>query len=329
MAKWEQQTQHVHKPHTPRTLSGVEGSTHRSSPMPLTVATFYKFVALPNFKSLQQPLKDVCTAQQVKGTILLAQEGINGTIAGTRQGIDTVFAHIRSDQRLKDVDIKESSAEEMPFAKMKVRLKKEIVTIGLPEVSPTKQVGTYVPPKDWNNIISDPDVVVIDTRNDYEVGMGTFQGAQNPETEVFNEFPNYVKENLDPNKNKKVAMFCTGGIRCEKASSYMLSQGFEEVYHLKGGILKYLEEVPEEESLWEGECFVFDERVAIKHGLETGSYDMCYACGHPISAEDKNASSYESEVSCPHCVETLTTEKQERLRERKRQRHLNRLKLPT
>ena len=293
--------------------------------MALTVATFYKFVALPDYTNLQTPLQAACQQQAIKGTILLAKEGINGTIAGTRNAIDAVFAHIKADPRLVDIDIKESPATEPPFAKLKVRLKKEIVTIGLPEVSPTQQVGTYVPPTEWNKVIADPEVTVIDTRNDYEVGMGTFQGARNPETDVFNEFPDYVKENLDPTKNKKVAMFCTGGIRCEKASSYMLSHGFEEVYHLKGGILKYLEEVPEEESLWEGECFVFDERVAIKHGLETGSYDMCYACGHPISAEDKNAPSYESEVSCPHCAGALTTEKQERLRERKRQRHLNRL----
>ena len=197
--------------------------------MSLTVATFYKFVALPDYQALQAPLKEACQQQSVKGTILLAEEGINGTVAGTRAGIDAVFAHIKSDLRLVDVDIKESPATEPPFAKLKVRLKKEIVTIGLPEVNPTKQVGTYVPPTDWNRIIADPDVTVIDTRNDYEVGMGTFQGAQNPETEVFNEFPDYVKENLNPNKNKKVAMFCTGGIRCEKASSYMLSQGFEEV----------------------------------------------------------------------------------------------------
>ena len=294
--------------------------------MGLTVATFYKFVALPDYADLQSPTKAICEQHAVKGTILLAAEGINGTIAGSREGIEAVFSHIKTDPRLVDIDIKESPAAEPPFAKLKVRLKKEIVTIGLPEVSPTKQVGTYVPPTEWNNIISDPEVTVIDTRNDYEVGMGTFKGATNPETDVFNEFPNYVKENLDPTKNQKVAMFCTGGIRCEKASSYMLSQGFEEVYHLKGGILKYLEEVPENESLWEGECFVFDERVAIKHGLETGSYDMCYACGHPISAEDKNSPHYESEVSCPHCIETLTVEKQERLRERKRQRHLNKLK---
>ncbi len=292
--------------------------------MALTVATFYKFVALPDYKGLQPQLKAVCEHQQVKGTILLAAEGINGTISGTREGIDSVFTQIRLDQRLQDIDIKESPAPEVPFAKLKVRLKKEIVTIGLPEISPTKQVGTYVPPQQWNEIIATPDITVIDTRNNYEVGMGTFQGAQNPKTNAFNEFPNYVKENLNPNKNRKVAMFCTGGIRCEKASSYLLSQGFEEVYHLKGGILKYLEEVPEEESLWQGECFVFDERVAIKHGLETGSYEICYACGQPVSQDDRESIDFEAEVSCPHCAKELTKERREYLRERKRQRHMNR-----
>ncbi len=292
--------------------------------MPSTVATFYKFIALPDYATLQQPLKEICKNENIKGTILLAQEGINGTIAGSRQSIDAVLSYIKSDKRLADVDIKESSAIALPFEKLKVRLKKEIVTIGLPDVSPTRQVGTYVSPTQWNEIISDPDVTVIDTRNDYEVSMGTFSQAQNPETSTFHEFPSYAKENLDPRKNKKVAMFCTGGIRCEKASSYLLSQGFEEVYHLKGGILKYLEEIPEEKSLWKGECFVFDERVAIKHRLETGSYKMCYACGHPVSPEEMASKNYESEVSCPHCIEALTEERRDLLRERKRQRHMNR-----
>ncbi|MEL6159068.1 MAG: rhodanese-related sulfurtransferase [Cyanobacteria bacterium J06623_5] len=292
--------------------------------MPFTVAAFYKFAALSDYAALQNPLQAVCQSQQIKGTILLAQEGINGTIAGSAGGVSAVLSYIRSDKRLSDIDIKTSQAAELPFAKLKVRLKKEIVTIGLPDVSPTKQVGTYVSPKQWNDIIADPEVTVIDTRNEYEVGMGTFQGAIDPRTEVFNEFPGYVKQNLDPGKNKKVAMFCTGGIRCEKASSFMLSQGFEEVYHLKGGILKYLEEVPEAESLWKGECFVFDERVAIKHRLEPGTYGMCYACGHPISAADQAQDSYESEVSCPHCIEQLTKERRDYLRERKRQRHLQR-----
>jgi len=291
--------------------------------MPLTVVTFYKFVALPDYPALQQPLQASCQQHGVKGTILLAKEGINGTIAGTPAGVQAILEHLQSDARLSDIEIKTSLASEPPFEKLKVRLKKEIVTLGLPEVSPTQQVGTYVPPQQWNKIISDPEVTVIDTRNHYEVGMGTFQRAQNPHTDTFNEFPNYAKENLNPNKHKKIAMFCTGGIRCEKASSYLLSQGFEAVYHLKGGILKYLEEVPQQESLWEGECFVFDERVAIKHGLETGSYSLCYACGHPVSVEDQSSEHYESEVSCPHCFSELTPERQAKLRERKRQRQMN------
>lgn len=291
--------------------------------MPITVATFYKFVALPDYPDLQQPLKEICETHYVKGTILLAEEGINGTISGSQEDVYSVLDFIKSDQRLIDLDIKKSPANTPPFERLKVRLKKEIVTMGVPEVSPTKAVGTYVSPKDWNRIISDPTVTVIDTRNDYEVGMGSFQRAQNPETESFREFPDYTQENLNPNQQKKVAMFCTGGIRCEKASSYLLSQGFEEVYHLKGGILKYLEEVPEEESLWEGECFVFDERVAIKHGLETGSYSICYACGHPVSEVEQQSSEYESEVSCPHCAEEMSEEKRDRFRARKRQRQLN------
>lgn len=294
-----------------------------SSHIPLTVAAFYKFVALSDYRSLQQPLQEICQASCVKGTILLAAEGINGTLAGTREGIAAVLDHIQSDQRLKDIDIKESFASEPPFEKLKVRLKKEIVTLGLPAVSPTQQVGTYVSPRHWNEIILDPEVTVIDTRNDYEVGMGTFQRAQNPETATFHEFPDYAKAHLDPSQHKKIAMFCTGGIRCEKASSYLLSQGFEVVYHLQGGILKYLEEVPEAESLWEGECFVFDERVAIKQGLKIGSYGMCYACGHPISQADQASADYEIEVSCPYCIGQLDAVRRDRLRERKRQRHLN------
>ena len=291
--------------------------------MAFTVATFYKFVALPDCATLQQPFKEICQAQDVKGTLLLAVEGINGTLAGTADGVEAVLDYIQADQRLSDIDIKKSTAKELPFGKLKVRLKKEIVTIGLPDVSPTQQVGTYVPAQEWNQLISDPEVIVIDTRNDYEVGMGTFERAEDPKTTTFNEFPDYAKNRLDPGKNKKIAMFCTGGIRCEKASSYLLSQGFESVYHLKGGILKYLEEVPEAESLWQGECFVFDERVAVTHGLAPGSYDMCYACGHPISEADRQSSDYEQEVSCPHCIGELTAERRSKLRDRKRQRHLN------
>ena len=236
------------------------------------VAALYKFVRLPDFAEKQEPLLSYCQSQGVKGTILLAAEGINGTITGSRQAVDSVLTFLRSDPRLSDLEAKESYTETQPFERMKVRLKPEIVTMGLPEVDPNQQVGTYVSPEEWNDLICDPDVIVIDTRNDYEVNIGTFKKAQNPQTKSFREFPEYVSQNLDPKQHKKVALFCTGGIRCEKASSFMISQGFAEVYHLKGGILKYLESVPTESSLWEGECFVFDERVAVRHGLESGSH---------------------------------------------------------
>ncbi|MER3493052.1 MAG: hypothetical protein C4323_12395 [Mastigocladus sp. ERB_26_2] len=287
--------------------------------MRLVVATFYKFVKLPDYVEIQQPLLSYCQAQGIKGTILLAEEGINATVAGSREAIDSLLSFLRSDSRLADLEHKESTAEEPPFQRMKVRLKKEIVTMGMADIDPNEKVGTYVSPKDWNAVISDPEVVVIDTRNDYEFNIGTFKGAQNPATESFRQFPEYVSNHLDPSQHKKVALFCTGGIRCEKASSFMLAQGFQEVYHLKGGILKYLEEVPSEESLWEGECFVFDERVAVSHGLEPGSYEMCVGCGHPISEADKNSPKYEEGISCPHCFDSLTPEKRERLEEKKRQ----------
>jgi UPF0176 protein len=287
------------------------------------VATFYKFVSLPDFAEKQAPLLSYCQSQGIKGTILLAAEGINATIAGSRQGIEAVLAFLRADPRLADLEPKESYAEIQPFERMKVRLKAEIVTMGLPEVDPNQQVGTYVTPTEWNNLISDPEVVVIDTRNDYEVNIGTFKKAQNPQTQSFREFPEYVTQNLDPNQHKKVALFCTGGIRCEKASSFLLSQGFSEVYHLKGGILKYLEEVPTEESLWEGECFVFDERVAVRHGLELGNHELCFCCGHPISAKDKTDAKYEEGISCPHCFDSLTAEKRLRQQEKWKQYQLS------
>ncbi|MEI6328998.1 MAG: rhodanese-related sulfurtransferase [Pseudanabaena sp. ELA645] len=231
---------------------------------PCVVAAFYHFTQLEDYESLQPPLKEFCDIHQLKGTILLAKEGINSTIAGSRAAIDALLAYLRSDRRLQDLEHKESYCQGVPFQRMKVRLKKEIVTLGVPDIDPRYRVGTYIDPKDWNALIADPDVVVIDTRNNYEVEFGTFQGAINPNLETFGEFPDYVQNQLDPEKHQKVAMFCTGGIRCEKASAYMLSQGFTEVYHLKGGILKYLEEVPDEESTWEGECFVFDDRVSVK-----------------------------------------------------------------
>jgi UPF0176 protein len=288
--------------------------------MSYIVATFYKFVALPNFLEMQQPLLEYCQSQEIKGTILLAQEGINGTIAGTRQAIDRLVAYLRSHFPFADLEPKESVVSTLPFARLKVRLKKEIVTLGLSEVDPNQQVGTYVAPQDWNDLINDPEVTVIDTRNQYEVEIGTFKRAINPKTQSFREFPQYIAKNIDPQQHPKIAMFCTGGIRCEKASSYLLSRGFKEVYHLKGGILKYLEEVPSEESLWLGECFVFDERVTVKEGLEKGNYELCYACGHPISEVDRASPDYELMMSCPYCYDELTPEKKARQIDRQRQK---------
>ncbi|NEU73835.1 rhodanese-related sulfurtransferase [Hassallia byssoidea VB512170] len=288
----------------------------------ILVVTFYKFVSLPDFAEKQSILLSYCQAQEVKGTILLAKEGINGTIAGLRDRVDSVLSFLRSDPRLADLEHKESYTDTPPFERMKVRLKSEIVTLGLPEVDPNQQVGTYISPQDWNDLISDPEVTVIDTRNDYEVDIGTFQRAQNPQTETFRQFPDYVQKHLDPSKHKKVALFCTGGIRCEKASSFLLAQGFEQVYHLKGGILKYLEEVPTEESLWSGECFVFDERVAVRHNLEEGTYEKCVSCGHPISESDKASPKYELGISCSYCFDSLTEDKRLRMQQKQRQLEL-------
>lgn len=287
--------------------------------MTVVVATFYKFVSLPDYQEMRSPLLAFCQNQNIKGTILLAAEGINGTIAGEVTNIHAVLHYLRSDERFSDLEFRESTAKTPPFERLKVKLKREIVTLGIPEVNPNQQVGTYVTPKQWNEIISDPDVVVIDTRNDYEVDIGTFRGANNPKTASFREFPDYARQKLNPHQHKKVAMFCTGGIRCEKASSYLLQQGFDQVYHLKGGILKYLEEIPLEESLWEGECFVFDERVAVKSGLQPGSYEMCLGCGNPISEADKASPQYEAGVSCPYCRDRLTPEKRSRLLEKHKQ----------
>jgi UPF0176 protein len=290
--------------------------------MTYVVVTFYKFVTMPDYADWQAPLLAQCQAQGIKGTILLATEGINATIVGTRAAIDTVLNYVRSDARFADLGVKESDAEQMTFDRLKVKLKREIVTLGQPQVDPNRLVGTYVAPADWNALISNPDVLVIDTRNDFEVSIGTFAGAVNPQTNSFSEFPDYVAQHCDPAQHRQVAMFCTGGIRCEKASSYMLSQGFEQVYHLEGGILQYLETVAPEESLWQGECFVFDQRVAVTHGLARGSFDACPGCGHPISSEDKRSDRYEEGVSCPHCFEDLTDDQRQRFMERKRQRDL-------
>lgn len=282
-------------------------------------AALYKFVELNNYKDLQEPLYQTLIQNQVKGTLLLAREGINGTICGTREGIDAVLSYLKSDTRLADLDHKESPSETQAFYRTKVKLKKEIVTLGVDWVDPTNSVGTYVAPEDWNDLISQPDVLLVDTRNDYEVAVGTFKGAVDPNTETFREFPEYVKENLDTNKHKKVAMFCTGGIRCEKSTAYLKELGFEEVYHLQGGILKYLEEVPAEESLWEGECFVFDQRVTVKHGLAQGSYDQCYACRMPITEAEKASEHYEAGVSCPHCYNKTSNVQKRNFAERQRQ----------
>lgn len=254
--------------------------------MPVTVTAFYKFVAIADASALRESLLAVAGARGIKGTILLAPEGINATIAGPGDVIVQVLAWLRADPRFADLVSKESYAEAIPFGRLKVRIKREIVTLRRPEANPAERVGTYVKPVDWNALIADPDVLVIDTRNAYEVGIGTFRGAIDPATRVFSEFPDFVAANLDPAKNKRIAMFCTGGIRCEKASAFLLSQGFPEVYHLEGGILKYLETIPPEESRWQGECFVFDERVALEHGVKPGSHVMCRSCGAPLPEDE-------------------------------------------
>lgn len=284
-----------------------------------TVAALYKFTPFSEPEVLKGPLAQTCCSNDVKGTLLLAREGINGTIAGTRNGIDAVLAHIKSLPGCADIEWKESTAETMPFPRMKVRLKQEIVTMGQPDVDPTASVGTYVNPKDWNDLIGSDDVVVIDTRNDYEVAIGTFEGAEDPLTKTFGEFPEWWAENAPRFGNKKVAMFCTGGIRCEKASNYLLGQGVDEVFHLKGGILKYLEEVPEDQSRWNGECFVFDGRVSVGHGLKEGNYDLCHACRMPITKADKSRTEFEQGVSCHQCVDATSEDDKARFRERQKQ----------
>jgi len=287
--------------------------------MSYIVATFYQFIALPDCKEKQKVLQQQCAALGIRGTILLAQEGINATIVGTRSAIDQLRTFLKSDLNFDALEYKESLVECVPFKRLKVKVKREIVTLGQPIANPQRVVGQYIEPQAWNELISQPDVITIDTRNDFEYSIGSFRGATNPHTHSFREFPEFVKQNLDPQQHKRVAMFCTGGIRCEKATSYLRQQGFEAVYHLKGGILKYLETVPETESLWEGECFVFDDRVAVSHGLKTGEHELCMNCGHPVSAADREHPHYEAWVSCPHCHESLTPEKRSRRLERKRQ----------
>ncbi|MEN9683057.1 MAG: hypothetical protein RLZZ427_808 [Pseudomonadota bacterium] len=308
-------------------LSSVPSSATASSAV--QVAALYHFCRFADCASLRGPLLAVCQDNGVRGTLLLAGEGINGTIAGSASGIAAVLAHIRGLPGCSGLEVKFSDAPAMPFHRMKVRLKREIVTMGEPDIDPLGSVGTYVEPEDWNALISDPDTIVIDTRNDYEVAVGTFAGAIDPQTRTFREFPEWFRARraalLDAGERgraPKVAMFCTGGIRCEKSTSFLKQEGVDEVYHLKGGILKYLETIPQEHSLWQGECFVFDQRVAVGHGLVQGSYGLCHACRRPISADDCQSSLYEAGVSCPACHGERSDAQRAAYRERQRQEAL-------
>lgn len=284
-----------------------------------TIAALYHFTQFADHAALKPALLELCRAQDVKGTLLLAREGINGTIAGPRAGIDAVLAHIRALPGCAGLEWKEAQSDHPPFGKMKVRLKKEIVTMGQPDVDPLAKVGNYVAPEDWNALISAPDVAVIDTRNDYEVAIGTFEGAIDPKTQSFGEFPDWWEKNKDRFHNKRVAMFCTGGIRCEKSTNFLLGQGVEEVFHLKGGILQYLEDIPAEDSLWNGSCFVFDNRVSVDHGLAEGPHELCHGCRRPILPEDMKRPEFELGVACHLCEGETSEADKERFRERQRQ----------
>lgn len=283
------------------------------------VAALYKFARLDGFEALRAPLAAFCCGRGIKGTLLLAHEGINGTVAGSEADIAALVDHLNSIEGLAGLEVKYSAAADMPFHRMKVRLKREIVTMGVEDLDPATSAGTYVAPADWNALISDENTIVIDTRNAYEVSIGTFRGAVDPATASFREFPAWVERHRDQLEGRKVAMFCTGGIRCEKATAYVKSLGFEDVFHLKGGILKYLEQVPAEESLWQGECFVFDERVSVSHGLAEGEAELCRACRHPLTVEDRLSPRYAAGVSCPHCHEVRSDEDRARYAERQRQ----------
>ena len=285
----------------------------------LTICALYKFTRLDDFEEIQDPLKLFLDSLNIRGTLLLAREGVNGTIAGDNDSIMKSLDYLQKDKRLVGLEYKFSYSEKPPFKRLKVKLKKEIVTLGVSNIDPTFSSGTYVKAADWNELINDPDVVLIDTRNNYEFEIGSFKGSINPNTETFRQFPAYTKNNLEKYRDKKIAMFCTGGIRCEKSTAYLKSKGFENVFHLQGGILKYLEEVKEDDSLWEGECFVFDDRVAVKHNLELGKYDQCHACRFPITEEDKEHPHYEKGTSCPRCYGTKNLSQVNRYREREKQ----------
>jgi UPF0176 protein len=287
--------------------------------VPIVVCALYKFTDLGHYRALRDPIHQRMSSLDILGTLLLAKEGINGTLAGLPQNMDTFLGWLMQQPGLKGLDVKESLTDKPPFKRARVKLKKEIVSMGVQGIDPRHSVGTYVDPADWNDLIDDPDVILIDTRNDYEVQVGRFENAIDPHTATFREFPEYVRQNLDPQKHKKVAMYCTGGIRCEKSTALLKQQGFDEVYHLKGGILKYLETVPKAESKWQGECFVFDDRVTVNHQLEKGSYDQCHACRLPITDKDKLSAEYQPGVSCPRCFGERTDEDRARYAERQKQ----------
>jgi UPF0176 protein len=305
----------------------AEGGLRRQAKSPYTVAALYKFVALPDYEALRAPLLTVCKKHAIKGTLLLAREGLNGTVCGSHEAIGALLAHFQKDPRLADIQPKFSVASEPAFHRMKVRLKQEIVTMGQPDIDPVGSVGTYVRPEDWNALIARDDTLVIDTRNAYEVAIGTFDGAVDPKTDSFRAFPEWVDGYLaalpEDKRPKIFAMFCTGGIRCEKSTAYLVGQGYENIFHLQGGILKYLEEVPPEDSAWQGDCFVFDQRVSVRHktggGLETGDYDMCHACRMPLTEDEKKLTSYEPGVACVHCIDTHSEADRARFRERQKQ----------
>ncbi len=283
------------------------------------VAALYKFVRLPDFRELKQPLLERCRELRLKGTLLLAPEGINGAVAGSREGIDGILDYLRSEPRFADLAHKESLSAGVPFHRMKVKLRQEIVSLGIPGVDPERLRGEYVKPEDWNAEVSRPDTLVLDVRNEYETGIGGFRNAVAPNTGTFREFPDYVENNLNPEQHTRVAMYCTGGIRCEKASSYLLSRGFREVVQLQGGILNYLEKVDRKHSRWEGECFVFDSRVAVDHELAEGEFEQCFACRRPLRQDDMASEKYQPGVSCPRCHDDLTPEQRRRFSERQRQ----------
>ncbi|MED5369712.1 MAG: rhodanese-related sulfurtransferase [Myxococcota bacterium] len=288
------------------------------------VAALYKFHPIPDPEALRAPLLAHCQAQGVRGILLLAREGLNGTISGPPEGIQAVLDWLRAIPGFADLQHKESHAHQAPFARMKVRIKQEIVTMGVPDADPLQGVGTYLPPREWDALLADPDTVLIDTRNDYEVAIGTFKGAIDPDIESFRAFPQWIQDHREQLEGKNIAMFCTGGIRCERATAWMKAQGFEKVFHLEGGILRYLEQTPAQQSNWEGECFVFDRRIALNHDLEPGDWCLCGGCRWPLGAQDRLHPDYEEGVSCAHCARSLSDHQRASFRERQKQINLAR-----